>query len=73
MSAKMTQLFTSYKRLKQRRDEAYAKVYAEMDNKRRADKLRKAKSYDTKLSNIMSEINEQARKEGIPAKRRRKR
>lgn len=69
----MMQLFTRYKGLKQKRDEAYAKVYAETDNKRRADNLRKAKHYDTKLSNIMNEINKQAKKEGIPTKRRTRR
>ena len=72
MGVKMTQLFRKYNNLKRKRDEAYARVYAEMDNKRRSDKLRKAKRYDTQLANVMYEINERARKEGIPTKRRKK-
>jgi len=72
MSVKMTQLFRKYSSLKQKRDEAYARVYAEMDKKRRADKLKKAKSLDSRLSNTMYEINELARKEGIPVKRSRR-
>jgi len=72
MSVKMTQLFRKYSSLKQKRDEAYARVYAEMDKKRRADKLKKAKSLDSRLSNTMYEINELARKEGISVKRSRR-
>lgn len=68
MTVKMISLFKEERKISRKRDEAYARVYAETDGKRRADKLKKARSLDSQLSSTMAAINEQARKEGIVTK-----